>query len=83
MRKNTEQNICESITSEYDLIKFPFRRFHDSSMILRFHEISIPNTLREIEFSFKKPLFAILIRYNQIQVVYWMLKSIRIQSVGI
>ena len=49
---------------------------------LNFHDV-ILNTLREIEFSFSTSLLSTLIFYKQIQVVYYMLKPMGKQSVGI
>ena len=49
---------------------------------LNFYDV-ILNTLREIEFSFKKSHFSTIIFYNEIRVVHWMLKPMKIHSVGI
>ena len=48
---------------------------------LNFQDV-IPNTLQEIEFSLNESLFSTFICYKQIQVMYWRLKPIEIQSVG-
>ena len=55
---------------------------HIQIIWLNFHDV-IPNTLREIEFSFNTSLLSTLIFYKQIQVVYYMLKPMGKQSVGI
>ena len=47
-----------------------------------FHDF-IPNTLREIESSLKQPLFSTFISDKRIQMVYWILKPVGIQNVGV
>ena len=69
LQKNTKKNIWESLTFEDDLVKF----------LWRYTQYFTRNQI----FIEKITFFSTLICYKQIQVVYWMLKPMVIQSVGI
>ena len=66
--KNTEKNICKFITCEDDLVEFSWH---------------YTKYFTKVDFSLKKYFFSTLIHYKQIQVMYWMLKPLEIQSAGI